>query len=251
MLPEGSDRFTRAGWTGEDRLDLQIATIDGSAGCGKSSVARKLADCCGGRMFSSGRVYRALTWLALEQGVEFPDRDRVLSLLEEHRLEIVASSAVFRVEVDGADPGDVLYSSRVTGEIHHVSDDPEVRKAVLTLQRGLPTDRPVFAEGRDMGTVVFPQAPVKIFLTASIEERARRRQLELRESLGEELSFEQVQRKLLRRDAFDSERDISPLKAAPDAQQIDTTSLSIEEVVSTIMERIPQDWSRGATGSTS
>jgi cytidylate kinase len=232
-------------------LDLQIATIDGSAGCGKSSVARELAGCCGGRMFSSGRVYRTLTWLALEQEIAFPDRDRVLSLLKEHRLGIVASSDAFTVEVDGVDPGDVLYSSRVTGEIHHISDDPEVRKAVLTLQRSLPTDRPVFAEGRDMGTVVFPDAPVKIFLTASVEERARRRQLEFRESLGEEFSLEEVQEKLLRRDKFDSERDISPLKAAPDAERIDTTSLSVEEVVSKIMERIPRDWSRGATGSTS
>jgi cytidylate kinase len=232
-------------------LDLQIATIDGSAGCGKSSVARELAARCGGRMFSSGRVYRALTWLALEKGVVFPDREHVLSVLSEHPLEIVASSEAFLVEVDGSDPGDVLYSSRVTGEIHHVSDDPEVRKAVLSLQRSLPVDRPVFAEGRDMGTVVFPDAPVKIFLTASAEERARRRQLEFRDRLGEDLTLDEVQQKLLRRDAFDSERDVSPLKAAHDAELIDTTMLDLDQVVSRIMERIPRDWNRGATGSTS
>ena len=202
-------------------------------------------------MFSSGRLYRALTWLALEKGVVFPDRERVLSLLGENPLEIAAESESFRVEVNGAEPGAVLYSTRVTGEIHHVSDDPEVRKAVLPLQRSLPADRPVFAEGRDMGTVVFPDAPVKIFLTASVEERARRRQLEFRDSLGEELSVEQVREKLVRRDKFDSEREVSPLKAAPDAQMIDTTAHTDEQVVTRIMERIPRDWKRGPTGSTS
>lgn len=202
-------------------------------------------------MFSSGRLYRALTWLSLEKGIVFPDRDRVLSLLGEAPLEIVAESDSFRVEVDGVEPGSVLYSTRVTGEIHHVSDDPEVRLAVLSLQRSLPTDRPVFAEGRDMGTVVFPDAPLKFFLTASVEERARRRQLEFRDSLGEELSVEEVRERLVTRDKFDSEREVSPLKAAPDAELIDTTTLTVEEVVSKIMERIPQDWSRGPTGSTS
>lgn len=235
----------------EGGLDLQIATIDGSAGCGKSSVARELAACCGGRMFSSGRVYRALTWLALETGVAFPDRDRVLSLLKEDPLEIVAGSDTFWVEVNGIDPGSVLYSTRVTGEIHHVSDDPEVRRTVLPLQRNLPADRPVFAEGRDMGTVVFPDAPVKIFLTASVEERARRRQLEFRDSLGEEISVEEVRKKLVKRDTSDSEREVSPLKAATDAELIDTTTLTVEEVVSKIMERIPRAWNRGPTGSTS
>lgn len=232
-------------------MDLQIATIDGSAGCGKSSVARELAACCGGRMFSSGRLYRAITWLALENGIEFPDRDRVLSLLVGNPLEIVADDSSFRVEVNGVDPGAVLYSTRVTGEIHHVSDDPEVRSAVLPLQRSLPVDRSVFAEGRDMGTVVFPDAPVKFFLTASVEERARRRQREFRDSLGEEISVAEVREKLILRDKFDSEREVSPLKAAQDAELIDTTSLTVEEVVSKIMERIPRDWNRGTTGSTS
>ncbi len=235
----------------EDRLVLQIATIDGPAGCGKSSVARLLAARIGGRMFSSGRLYRGITWLALEQRVALPDRQRVGELIENHRLEIVASSDSFRVEVDGFDPGDVLDSTRVTGEIHHISNDPAVRSAVLPLQRNLPTDLPVLAEGRDMGTVVFPDAPVKIFLTASVEERARRRQVELNDRLSEELPLEVVQEQVARRDALDEERDVSPLMAAPDAVTVDTTLLDLEEVLSAILKRIPRSWNRGPTGSTS
>ncbi len=202
-------------------------------------------------MFSSGRVYRVLTWLALEQGVDLSDREAVRSLIDEHRLEIVADRNTFRVEVDGVDPGDVLDSTRVTGEIHHISNNPAVRSAVLPLQRDLPADLPVFAEGRDMGTVVFPDAPVKIFLTASVEERARRRQLELRDRLEEELPLAVVQEQVARRDALDEEREVSPLKAAHDAVTVDSTSLELEEVISAIMERIPRSWNLGPTGSTS
>jgi cytidylate kinase len=202
-------------------------------------------------MFSSGRVYRTLTWLALERGVALPDEEAVLALIEEHRLEIVAETDLFRVEVDGFDPGDVLDSTRVTGEIHHISNDAAVRRAVLPMQRGLPADLPVVAEGRDMGTVVFPDAQVKIFLTASIEERARRRQAELRDRLAEDLPLEQVQEQVALRDALDEERDVSPLVAASDAVTVDTTTLDIEQVLSAIMERIPAAWNRGPTGSTS
>ncbi len=202
-------------------------------------------------MFSSGRVYRVLTWLALEQGIDLSDREAVRALIDEHRLEIVPDRNKFRVEVDGVDPGDVLDSTRVTGEIHHISNNPAVRSAVLPLQRSLPADLPVFAEGRDMGTVVFPDAPVKIFLTASVEERARRRQLELRDRLEEELPLEVVQEQVARRDALDEEREVSPLKAADDAVTVDSTSLELEEVISAIMERIPRSWNRGPTGSTS
>ncbi|MDE0960553.1 MAG: (d)CMP kinase [Planctomycetota bacterium] len=230
---------------------LQIATLDGPAGCGKSSVARLLAARIGGRMFSSGRLYRGITWLALENEVALPDRERVRKLIEDHRLEIVASPDSFRVEVDGFDPGVVLDSTRVTGEIHHISNDPAVRSAVLPLQRNLPTDLPVIAEGRDMGTVVFPNAQVKIFLTASVEERARRRQLELSQRLSEDLPLAVVQQQVALRDSLDEERDVSPLMAASDAVTVDTTLLDLEEVLSAIMERIPRSWNRGPTGSTS
>ena len=202
-------------------------------------------------MFSSGRVYRVLTWLALEQGIDLSDREAVRALIDEHRLEIVPDRNKFRVEVDGVDPGDVLDSTRVTGEIHHISNNPAVRSAVLPLQRSLPADLPVFAEGRDMGTVVFPDAPVKIFLTASVEERARRRQLELRDRLEEELPLEVVQEQVARRDALDEEREVSPLKAADDAVTVDSTSLELEEVISAIMARIPRSWNLGPPGSTS
>lgn len=195
-------------------------------------------------------MYRAVTWLALEEQVDLDDVDSLLELIAGSGIEMVEVESAIGVRINGVDPGEVLYSSRVTTEIHHVSDPPRIRGALLPLQRSLPGSRPVFAEGRDMGTVVFPDAPLKVFLTATIEERARRRQREFRRNLGEELSLEEVTEQVRRRDELDSSRDVSPLKAARDAWVLDTTDLGIDEVVSRIAERIPEGWSEEATGST-
>ena len=155
-------------------------------------------------MFSSGRIYRTLTWIGLETGVDFTDPASVAALAIKHDLSITAPGDDFKVLVDGVDPGNVLDSTRVTGNIHFISGNADLRQRVLPIQRKLPEDLPVVAEGRDMGTVVFPEAPVKIFLTASSHQRAVRRQAELRQRLEEDLPF--------------------------------------EEVVAAIMERIPEDW---------
>ena len=221
---------------------LRIVTLDGPAGCGKSTVSRMVARKLGGRMFSSGRIYRTLTWIGLETGVDFTDPASVSALAIKHDLSITAPGDDFKVLVDGVDPGNVLDSTRVTGNIHFISGNAELRQSVLPIQRKLPEDLPVVAEGRDMGTVVFPEAPVKIFLTASSHQRAVRRQAELRQRLEEDLPFEEVLEQVELRDARDRERDVSPMRPAEDAAQIDSTDLGIEEVVAAIMERIPEDW---------
>jgi cytidylate kinase len=229
---------------------MRIVTLDGPAGCGKSTVSRRVARKLGGRMFSSGRIYRTLTWIGLENGVDFTDPQAVARLALDHSLTITAPGADFKVLVDGVDPGDVLDSTRVTGSIHYISGNLQLRQSVLPLQRSLPADQPVVAEGRDMGTIVFPDAPVKIFLTATAHQRAIRRQAELRQRLEEDLPFEEVLAQVEQRDARDSERDVSPMRPAEDATLVDSTDLDIDGVVSAIMERIPEDWIPGTDSST-
>ncbi|HCW43861.1 MAG: (d)CMP kinase [Planctomycetia bacterium] len=220
----------------------KIVTIDGPAGCGKSTVSRKIAARLGGRMFSSGRIYRTLTWLALEDKIDLSCFEDVAQLPLDHVLSIVAPDAQFNVLVDGKNPGDVLDSTRVTKEIHYISGNAQLRQLVLPLQRSIPSDLPVVAEGRDMGTVVFPDAPVKIFLTATSEQRAIRRHEELKKRLGEEVTFEEVLRQVIERDDRDSERDISPMRPAEGSCTIDSTECTIEMVVDSILERIPPEW---------
>ena len=220
----------------------RILTLDGPAGCGKSTVSRLIARSLGGRMFSSGRIYRTLTWLGLEKDIDFTDAEVVARLALDHSLSIVAPGSDFKVLVDGNDPGDVLDSTRVTGSIHYISGNAALRQSVLPLQRSIPQDLPVVAEGRDMGTVVFPDAPVKVFLTASSHQRAVRRHAELRQRLSEDLPFEEVLQQVEQRDARDRERDVSQMRPAEGACIVDSTEMSIEEVVATVLERIPADW---------
>ena len=246
-----------AGTPGDGRNEsrdrtVRIVAIDGPAGCGKSTVVRLLAEALASRGvaaigFSTGSVYRALTWATLERGVDPSEGVAVRRVVDEVTVRIVERSRDdgvpdLRVEVDGVDPGDALRSTRVTEAIHWIADDPEIRRALLPLQRDLPVGPVILSEGRDLGTVVYPDAPVKVFLTASLEERARRRHAEFRDRLGEEISLEEVQERVRVRDEHDSSRDVAPLRPADDAQVIDTTTLSPEEVVAAILARIPAEW---------
>ncbi len=220
----------------------RILTIDGPAGCGKSTVVRLLARRLDALAFSSGLIYRAVTWLALHQGIDPASASEVRAAARASRIELVERDDAIRVLIDGEDPGDALDSTRVTEAIHWIADDAVLRAALLPLQRRLPAGRLVLAEGRDLGTVVFPGAPVKVFLTASIEERARRRHAELRDRLGEEHPLQTVLAQLRRRDENDESREVAPLRPAPDARVIDTGDRTPEEVVEAILEKVPREW---------
>ena len=193
--------------------------------------------------FSTGQVYRGLTWLVLERGIDPGDVVAVRSLAAEVQVQVVPREGELRLEFDGKDPGVELYSDRVTESIHWVSDDGDVRAAMLPLQRSLSLEGGVIlAEGRDLGTVVYPDAEVKVFLTARLEERARRRHVEIRDRLGEEISLESVIEKVARRDDHDANRQVSPLRPADDAFVIDTTDRTPEQVVAKIFDQIPVSW---------
>ena len=230
----------------------RVVTIDGPAGCGKSTVVARLSEWLGARGvatvgFSTGLVYRGLTWCALERGIDLADARAVRALLRGVELggvelRVVELRGELRVEVDGHDPGEALRTTRVTDAIHWIADDPEVRAALLPLQRALPAGPVILSEGRDLGTVVYPDAAVKVYLTASLEERARRRHSEFRDRLGEEISLEEVQERIRRRDEHDSEREAAPLRPAEDAVVIDTTTLAPEAVVEEILAEFPDDW---------
>ena len=217
-----------------------IIAIDGPAASGKSTVAKAVARRLDVRHLDTGAMYRAVTWLALDRGVPVDDAVALQALAEVHPVTFdyaegapIASS----VWIDGRDVTAEVRFPIVDANVSAVSAVPGVRAALVQQQRQLASARDTVAEGRDIGTVVFPQAEVKIFLTASAEERARRRRIDLANQ-GHEVDQDEVQARLERRDAYDSTREVSPLEAATDADLLDTTGLSIEQVVDAIVGRV-------------
>lgn len=208
-----------------------VITIDGPAGAGKTTVAQALADRLGFLLLDSGALYRAVALTALERAVALSDDDaleRIAAGLQV-RFEPTASGA--RVWLFGRDVTAAIREPSVSDAASQVSARPRVRTALLPLQRTLGAGRGVVAEGRDMGTVVFPDAPAKFFLVASAEERARRRTEQLRQAGHAAASHEQVQEEQEARDRRDSEREVAPLRPAPEAIVVDTTALALAEVV--------------------
>jgi len=211
-----------------------IIAIDGPAGSGKSTVAREVAKRLGLRYLDTGAMYRAVTLLALEAGL-IPERISEAQVLAASTpIKVIQQeNDLARVFVGDREVSQEIRGPLVSRHVSAVSADPGVRSVLTERQRQEAATGDVVLEGRDMGTVVVPQAEVKVFLTASVEERARRRQLQLA-AQGIELPLEQIANDLRARDAYDSGRALAPLKKADDAIEIDTTAMSVEQVVNAV-----------------
>lgn len=214
-----------------------IIAIDGPAASGKSTVAKAVTRRLGMRHLDTGAMYRAVTWLALHEGVGIADEAALTHLAGEHPVEFDyadGASIATAVRIGGHDVTTAVRSPEVDAAVSAVSAVAGVREALVERQRVLAGERDTVAEGRDVGTVVFPAATVKVYLTASPEERARRRRNDLA-AQGHSVAQDEVQARLERRDTFDSTREISPLEAAADATLLDTTGLDVDQVVDAII----------------
>ncbi|HEV2754897.1 MAG TPA: (d)CMP kinase [Actinomycetota bacterium] len=208
---------------------MTAVAIDGPAGAGKSTVARAVAGSLGWRYVDSGAMYRAIALAVIERGADPADADAVGEVAEAAQVDVDGRV----VRLDGRDVSARIRERDVTRIVSQISAHPRVRGALLDKQRAFATGGNVVMEGRDIGTVVFPDAEVKVYLTASVEERARRRAQELGLD-GDETTLTQMARALSERDTADATRDLSPLAQAPGAHVLDTTGLSLEDVVSRI-----------------
>jgi len=214
-----------------------VIAIDGPAGAGKSTVAQKVAARLGLTYVDSGATYRAFALKVLQSGVAPDDAPMVAKLVAETDIHIARDGLQFRVSIDGQDVTDKIRTPEVTLASAKVSCLPEVRAKLVAVQRGCAVGRGVVMEGRDIGTVVFPDAPLKVFLQADPVERARRR-LKQDSKKGRSATLEQTAEEIALRDQLDAERKISPLVAAPDAAKIDSTGLAADQVVEQIVELV-------------
>jgi len=211
-----------------------VIAIDGPAGAGKSTVAQKLAVRLGLTYVDSGATYRATALKVLQSAVAPDDEQAVARLIAQTDIRVTTEGLRSRVLVDGQDVTEKIRTPEVTLAAAKVSRLPEVRRKLIAVQRGYAEGRGVVMEGRDIGTVVFPHAALKVFLKADPEERARRRLKQDRKE-GRSATLEQTAYEIGRRDQLDAERKISPLVAAPDAVEIDSTDLAAEQVVERIL----------------
>lgn len=219
----------------------RVIAIDGPAAAGKTTVGRQTGCHLGYPFLDTGAMYRAMTWTALRRGVDLSDEDALSELAASISIDIgpagpdsIEPCTIF---VDGEDVTRNLRQPEVEAAVSLVSRVAGVREALVKVQRELAGRNSVVMAGRDIGTVVLPQADLKVYLDASVEERARRRFAEL-SALGMDLTEEGVLRDLRRRDRIDSERSVSPLRPADEAVVIDTDGLTLEEVVQRVLELV-------------
>jgi len=216
--------------------DLKIA-IDGPASSGKSTIAKLLADEFQLVYVDTGAMYRTLTYLALKNNVEVNDEQSLADLLKETEITFKRDKNGQEVFANEENVTEAIRQNDVTNNVSVVSSFPKVREELVRRQQVISEQSGVVMDGRDIGTVVLPNADVKIFLVASVEERAERRYLENKEK-GIESDFERLKQEIIDRDEYDTNRKVSPLKQAQDAVRLDTTSLSIPEVVKKSIEII-------------
>ncbi|UTE76167.1 (d)CMP kinase [Rossellomorea sp. KS-H15a] len=217
-----------------DELKKLRIAIDGPAAAGKSTVAKIVAGKLSYLYIDTGAMYRSLTYKALSNNVDLHDENELNQLLSETTIELEPSEMGQLVFLDGNDVTDEIRQASVTNSVSHVAVHSGVREEMVKRQQLLAKEGAVVMDGRDIGTHVIPDAEIKVFLLASVDERAQRRHEEDL-SKGYPSDLEQLKEEIARRDKIDSEREVAPLKKAEDATEIDTTSLSISEVVDQIM----------------
>ena len=215
---------------------IQIA-IDGPAGAGKSSVAKVLSKRLGCIYLDTGAMYRAVTWAAMEQQIAFDNIEAMTQLLDTLELNFKDEDGVQRLYCNGIDVTEAIRTPEISANVSAVSMIPIVRESMTAQQRRIAQGADVLMDGRDIGTTVLPDAQYKFFLTASLQERARRRGLEL-EAKGQAVDYAQLEADIALRDKKDSEREVSPLRQAEDAELIDTSQLSFDEVVELLYHKI-------------
>ncbi|MCX8061622.1 MAG: (d)CMP kinase [Anaerolineales bacterium] len=225
--------------TSQDLNPLEIITIDGPAASGKSTLGQRLAQALGYLYFDTGVMYRALTWLALQQGISMTDEETLAALAEKVPIEVTPPSKedgrAYDVWIGNQDVTWAIRQPQVDDNVSIVSLYRGVRQALSAQQRRIGLRGKVVMVGRDIGTVVLPEAGIKIYLDASLEERARRRCAEM-QARSQNVNYEEVLQSIRERDRIDSTRDIAPLRPAEDAVYIDSDGKDIDQIFEAAMQ---------------
>lgn len=219
-----------------------VIAVDGPSGAGKSSVSRIVGEKLGYLHVDSGALYRIMTWQCLEEKVDTSDPDAIAAFADRVAIECRPEDGHIAYYVKGEAPGNRIRTPEINAHASQVATVKAVRDRITALLRGMTQYGNLVVEGRDITTAVFPDSPARFYLTASAEARARRRQKEEVEKGIANQSAEDVKKSLLARDAIDSTRKYAPLKKADGALEIDSSDLTLEQVVETVMNALPADW---------
>lgn len=214
-----------------------VIAIDGPAGSGKSTVSKRIARKLDLLYIDTGAMYRALTLKAMRQGLDLEDSSALVKLAHSARIDLKEDGGRLRVFLDGEDVSELIRTPELTKNVKYIACVPEVRGEMVRLQRAIGERAGAVLEGRDIGTVVFPDADYKFYLDADVEERARRRHKELVDS-NQKVDLEEIKKDVVVRDESDMKREVGALKKAEDAILIDTTNLSIDEVVEKLLSHM-------------
>lgn len=215
-----------------------VIAIDGPAGAGKSTVAKHLAQMLDYVYVDTGAMYRAITFVVLRNGVE-ENIEEVINIAHDADIKLQFEGGITHVFINGEEVTENIRTPEVNAKVSDISKIPEVRDAMVKIQRKLGSDTNLIAEGRDTTTIVFPDATIKVYLTASLDERAKRRHKELSDK-GIEQTVEEVKANIADRDRIDSGREVSPLTKAADAVEIDSTNMTIPDEIYKILDMIEE-----------
>jgi cytidylate kinase len=217
--------------------NVTVVAVDGPAASGKSTVSRAVARMLGFNYVDTGAMYRSITWKALEEGIDVDDTIAVIAMMHRIRIDFEVVDGEVRMLIDGVYPGAAIREPRVTEKVSTVAAIPEVRQVLVQHQRSLTRFGSLVMEGRDIGTVVFPDTPYKFYMEASAEVRARRRQRDL-EAMRIPANQEGVAQALAERDRLDSGRSVSPLQIALGAIVVENSNLTVEETARVVVEHL-------------